>query len=156
MSAVKEEVVPAVVKEVPLKDFKVNIDVKPTTKLEGDKLVVSFDENSYLENVVANGLTENQIKKVQKFHSEFIKGVVKATGEELLKGYQEHKDATGFDMNLETTLGKVTLFGDKHTTHTVKGVEYNGTGMSIKHKYTLPGVKASIQASKAVIFASFK
>ena len=144
------------VKETPLKDFKVTIEVKPTTTLVDDKLVVTYDENTYLENATANGLTENQIKKVQKFHSEFIKGVVKSTGNELVEGYAAHKNATGFEMDLDTTLGKVSLFGDKHTTHSVKGVEYTGTGMSLKHKYTLPGVKASIQASKALIFASFK
>ena len=59
-------------------------------------------------------------------------------------------------MDMDTTLGKVALFGDKHTTHSVKGVEYKGTGMSMKHKFQLPGVKASMQAVKANVFNSFK
>ena len=161
MSAVlKEEEVVVPTKEVnvskELKKLVVSIDVKPTTELVDDKLVVSFDENTYLENAEANGVSELEIKRVQKFHSEFLKGVVKATGEELLSGYKNHKDATGFTADLKTTLGKVSLFGDKHTTHSVKGVEYTGTGISMKHKFDLPGVKASIQAVKANVFASFK
>ncbi len=139
-----------------LKKLVVEVKLNPKTELVNDKLVVSYDEDTYLANAESNGVSELEIKRVQKFHSEFIKGVVKSTGEELLKGYKDHKDASGFTMDLETTLGKVSLFGDKHTTHSVKGVEYTGTGMSLKHKYQLPGVKASIQATKAVIFASFK
>ena len=162
MSAeLKEEVVEATSqKEVnvarELKKLSVNVELKPTTTLVDDKLVVSFDENAYLENAAANGVSELEIKRVQKFHSEFLKGVVKSTGEELIAGYAKHKNATGFTMDMETTLGKVSLFGDKHTTHSVKGVEYTGTGMSMKHKFDLPGVKASIQAVKANVFASFK
>lgn len=161
MSAVlKEEEVVSTQKEVnvakELKKLVVEVKLSPKTELVDDKLVVSFDENTYLANAEANGVSELEIKRVQKFHSEFLKSVVKTTGEELLGGYAKHKAANGFTMDMETTLGKVSLFGDKHTTHTVKGVEYAGTGMSIKHKYQLPGVKASMQAVKANIFNSFK
>ena len=160
MSAeLKEEVVIAqkevnVAKE--LKKLSVDVKLNPKTELVDDKLVVTFDEDTYLANAEANGVSELEIKRVQKFHSEFLKGVVKATGEELISGYSKHKAATGFTMDMETTLGKVSLFGDKHTTHSVKGVEYTGTGMTMKHKYQLPGVKASMQAVKATIFNSFK
>lgn len=160
MSAeLKEEVVIAqkevnVAKE--LKKLSVDVKLNPKTELVDDKLVVTFDEDTYLANAEANGVSELEIKRVQKFHSEFLKGVVKATGEELISGYPKHKTATGFTMDMETTLGKVSLFGDKHTTHSVKGVEYTGTGMTMKHKYQLPGVKASMQAVKATIFNSFK
>lgn len=139
-----------------LKKLVVDVKLKPKTELVDDKLVVSFDEDAYLVNAEANGVSELEIKRVQKYHSEFLKGVVKATGEELLNGYVKHKTATGFTMDMDTTLGKVALFGDKHTTHAVKGVEYKGTGMSMKHKYQLPGVKASMQAVKANVFNSFK
>ena len=161
MSAeLKEEEVVVAQKEVnvakELKKLIVDVKLTPKTELVDDKLVVSFDEDVYLANAEANGVTELEIKRVQKFHSEFLKGVVKSTGEELINGYAKHKDATGFTMDMETTLGKVSLFGDKHTTHYVKGVEYTGTGMSMKHKYHQPGVKAAMQAVKATVFNSFK
>ena len=160
MSAESKEEVVVAQKEVnvakELKKLSVDVKLNPKTELVGDKLVVTFDEDTYLANAEANGVSELEIKRVQKFHSEFLKGVVKATGEELISGYAKHKAATGFTMDMETTLGKVSLFGDKHTTHSVKGVEYTGTGMTMKHKYQLPGVKASMQAVKATIFNSFK
>lgn len=155
MSTLKEEV-EVIAKENLAKNLKVEINAVGTTTLDGEKLVITYPENVYLENAEANGVSENEIKRVQKFHSEFIKGIVKDTKDQLVNGYEKHKDATGFTMDLETTLGKVSLFGDKHVTHTVKGTEYAGTGITLKHKYTLPGVKASIQASKSAVFNSFK
>ena len=62
-----------------LKKLVVDVKLKPKTELVDDKLVVSFDEDAYLVNAEANGVSELEIKRVQKYHSEFLKGVVKAT-----------------------------------------------------------------------------
>lgn len=137
MSAVlkKEEEVVVAQKEVnvakELKKLSVDVKLNPKTELVDDKLVVTFDENAYLANAEANGVSELEIKRVQKFHSEFLKNVVKATGEELISGYAKHKSATGFTMDMETTLGKVSLFGDKHTTHSVIYIEPDVTRLAV-------------------------
>lgn len=153
MSATAEKI--EVTKEVKVKDFKPTVEVKATTELKNDLLVVSFPEDAYTKNLEANGLSLNETQKVMKFHTEFMKAAIKEVGAELIAGYKDHKDAKGFDCVLDTTLSKIEMYGDKNTTSVVKGTEYHSSGITLKQKLNTPGVKMTLDATKKSIYASF-
>lgn len=128
-----------------------------TTEFKDGKLIVTIPDENFLEQAKKNDLTESDIKKVSKFHGEYLKGVVGVVKDQLNTGYATHKDATGFEATVYTGgISDVQLFGDKHTTHTVKGVDYKGTGFTIRQKTIIPGVKAAIAAAKADIFSKIQ
>lgn len=135
--------------------FKPEVELKATTTLEGDKLIVKFDDKAYLEQAEANGLNADDFKKVTKYHSEFMKKVAGVVSNELIAGYDKHKDATGFEAIVTTSIADVEIYGDKEVTHTVKGVEYHGTAITVKQKVHAQGAKTAFNAAKAAVYASF-
>lgn len=149
----EEEVVPTKTKkEAP---FKPVVTLSATTTLEGEELKIKFEDDAYVEQAKANGLDEATFGKVVKFHSEFLKTATGVIKDELTKGYEKHKSATGFVADLKTSIADLDIYGDKNTVATVKGVEYHGTGITIKQKVIAPGVKAAVNAAKASVYASF-
>lgn len=153
MSALKEEV--AVAKPVLAKNFHPEVEIKATSELKDNLIVVSIPEDTYIAQAEANGLTEDTIKKVQKYHTSFMKKAVVAVGDELKDAYKKHDKATGFDFSCSTTLANVEMYGDKHTTSVVKGTEYQGTGMTLKQKFNLPGLQMAHSVVKKDIYSSF-